>query len=325
MTERITTIGALEAPLSEWGSFLTAESGAGPLEPRLPSDAELIRGELDRTQLDLITFETERHVVRRTSAHVAMAPKRHIFMVQLRGHSTLFPVDTDDTLSLGPGDIGYWTSESPYRWEFTGPFTLLTLRAPFHAVEVAPATLEPLIGRSFPSDRGFARVVVPFAEQVLNDPRLLSSQNGTRIVQNIVSLFTTMLLGELDLKSGQDRSGPAFRRAVDYITEHLAESLDLRSIAEANDMSTRYLQSLFQARGTSVSAWIRLRRLDAARQALADPTMLAMSIGQIAAGQGFVDQAHFSRSFRSIYGESPSAWRERAAVVDAASDTTASL
>lgn len=312
MAERFTVGSELGDSLSDWGRFSTRTAAADLVAAPEPTSGALIRGQLDRTQLDLIEIEAERHVVTRTPAHVAHTPQRHIFWVQLRGQGLWTPADGRPPLTLTAGHVGYWTSEVPYRWELDGPLTMLTLRAPFHAVDVTPQTLHPLIGHAFPDSRGLARLAVPFARQVLDDPELLIGQNGTRILRDIVSLFTTMLLGELDLHEASDRSRPAFLRVVEYLAEHLAEPLDLRRIAADNDMSPRYVQSLFQDRGTSISEWIRLRRLEAARQALADPTLAALSIGRIAADHGFVDQAHFTRSFRANYAETPSQWRGRA-------------
>ncbi|MEQ6896366.1 AraC family transcriptional regulator [Microbacterium sp. KR10-403] len=292
----------LDESFDTWGRFDTGAPGG-----------RLVRGELDRTQLDHIRIDAPRHVVVRTAAHVARMPApMHIMFVQHGGRSILHPSDGSDPFVFEPGDIGYWTSELLYRWEFTGPFELLMVRAPFAAVDLSPAALRPLIGHALPSDSGIARLVVPFVEEVLADPALLAGQSGTRIVQNVVGLFTTMLAGALDLAAAQDRSAPAFLRVIEHIAAHLPEPLDLRRIAADNDMSVRYVQTLFHERGTSVSEWIRMRRLERARQALADPTLTGIGVGQLAASCGFADQAHFARAFRAAYGESPTQWRERA-------------
>lgn len=313
MAERFIHSEEFGGSLDDWGRVVESKSMPGRSGTWLRATGELIRGELDRTQLDLISIEAERHVVSRTLSHIAQRTgPRHIIPVQLRGRSVLRPTDGSGSISLEEGDIGYWTSDLPYQWEFHGPFTLLMLRAPFTAVDLPPAALRPVTGRSFPSHTGLARLVVPFAEDMLRDPSLLVGQTGTRIVQNLVSLFTTVLVGELDLVNGRDRSAPAYRRVVDYIAEHLTESLDLRRIADDNDMSTRYVQSLFQERGTSVSQWIRLRRVESARQALADPALVSASVGQIAANNGFTDHAHFTRTFRATFNETPTQWRSRA-------------
>ena len=63
----------------------------------------------------------------------------------------------------------------------------------------------------------------------------------------------------------------------------------------------------------SVCGWIRHRRLEQCRQDLADPAQERLSITHIAFRWGFNDVAHFSRSFRETYQQSPRDLRRRAA------------
>lgn len=299
MTEHLVLTREFGHSLDDWGTS-TAATG------------ELLRAALDRTQLDLLTIHAPSHEVVRGPTHVAAASEPlHVIVVQLSGSGVLRPEDGTAAITLEPGDVGYWTSTMPYRWQFTGPTRLLIVRVPFAALDIVPGALRPLIGRTFPSASGIARYVVPFAEDVLGDPDVLAGQSGTRIVQNLVSLLTTMLVEELDLVDARNRSAPAFRRVAEYIATHLGDDLDVRTVAAENAMSTRYLQALFQDRGTTVSAWVRMRRLEATRQALADPAQHALGIGAVAAQYGFGDQAHFARLFRATFAETPSRWRAR--------------
>lgn len=297
MTEHLVLTREFGHSLDDWGTSTTATG-------------ELLRAALDRTQLDLLTIHAPSHEVVRGPAHIGGEPL-HVIVVQLSGSGRLHPDDGTPAITLEPGDVGYWTSTMPYRWQLTGPTRLLIVRVPFAALDIVPGALRPLIGTTFPSASGIARYVVPFAEDVLGDPDVLAGQSGTRIVQNLVSLLTTMLVEELDLADARNRSAPAFRRVAEYIATHLGDDLDVRTVAAENAMSPRYLQALFQDRGTSVSAWVRMRRLEAARQALADPARHGLGIGAVAAEYGFGDQAHFARLFRATFGETPSRWRSR--------------
>lgn len=299
--------------LDGWGDFAGEDGRQGPPGEWIRAEGELVRGELDRTQLDLITVQSQRLVVTRTAEHVHRTPGvRHIVVVQVAGSSVLTPGDGHGPVRLGPGDVSYGHSNVPYRWEFAGPMTLLMLRTPFAAFDVPPATLQSLLGEPFPSDRGYARLAVGFARQVLEDPELLHGSNGPRIVQDIVGLFTTMLAGQLLPAADTDPTEPVFRRVVEYLSEHLAEPLDLPRIAAAHDLSTRSVQGLFQERGMTASGWLRQRRLEVARGVLADPAWAGSTITQVATAHGFADHAHFTRSFRAAFGETPSRWRERA-------------
>lgn len=303
----------LGAALDGWGTF-TGPDGRRVLPGQwIHAEGEVIRGELDRTQLDLITVDGLGFTVTRTAEHVDRTPAtRHIVVVQLAGTSVLTPGDGHAPVHLRPGLVSYGHSHVPYHWEFSGPMQLMMLRAPFASFDLAPAVLQSLLGEPFGADSGYARLVVDFARSVVDDPDLLRGPNAPRIVQDVVGMFATMLAGQLVPAEHTDASEPAFRRVVEYVSQHLADPLDVPRIAAANGMSTRYLQSLFQDRGMTVTGWVRQRRLETARQRLADPAWAEATITRVATAHGFADQAHFSRSFRAAFNETPSRWRERA-------------
>lgn len=299
--------------LDGWGRFASADGQDAPPGEWIRAEGELIRGGLDRTQLDLLRVDAPGLVVTRTAEHVARTPDvKHIVVVQLDGTSILTPTDGRPPVHLGTGAVSYGDPTVPYRWEFEGALSLMMLRVPFAAFPLAPASLRPILGQPFSSHDGFARLAVGFAQDVLKDSDLLARPTAPRIVQNVVDLFATMLAGRLAETHSDDPTQPAFRRVIAYIAEHLTQPLGLPQIARAVDMSPRYVQSLFQLRGMTVSGWIRQRRLEVARQALADPAWAGADIAQVAASHGFSDHSHFTRAFRTAYGETPSQWRTHA-------------
>ena len=102
------------------------------------------------------------------------------------------------------------------------------------------------------------------------------------------------------------RADGLLQRIKDHIDQHLREpDLGPERIAKAHFISTRYVHKLFQPEGTTVSAWIRSRRLEGARRDLADPEYAGLTISALAARWGFSDPARFSRAFRAVYGCSP--------------------
>jgi AraC-like DNA-binding protein len=110
--------------------------------------------------------------------------------------------------------------------------------------------------------------------------------------------------------------GPAALRAAQLhrvrqtIETLLAEpDLTLRRVAEAEGVSTRYLQKLFAGSGESFSTYVRLRRLERCRLDLLSPRYGGNSISTICFHWGFNGSAHFSRAFRRQYGKSPREYR----------------
>ncbi|MDR2256035.1 MAG: helix-turn-helix domain-containing protein [Arthrobacter sp.] len=310
MTQRLVRSHGFGDTLIDWGYFDEAPPSAAREHP---GEGGLIRGELGTTELDLITIEAPRLAVSRTTAHVRSAPgPRHILTVQLRGESVLAPSDGAEPILLAPGEVGYWDSQMPYRWDFTGPVELLMLRVPFASLELAPAALSAVRATRLAVDAGHAGLAVDFARGALAHPTLFHGPLGTRALGDVARLFTTLLATVVQAAGASERGAPAFARAVEFIGARLGEPLTLAGIAAATGMAPRTLQGLFQERGTTVTAWIRLRRLEAARAALADPAHAGRTLADLASSFGFADHAHLARSFRATYGETPSAWRARA-------------
>lgn len=304
------------ASLGRWADLVDpAESPFQSMEPEHAFiEGRLVRREIDRTNADLIEVSATKHTATRTPEHIRSTPERLCLVtVQLHGSGTFTQLRTGASTRLTPGSIVFWTSEVPYRWDHDGDFSLLMVRFPVAALQLAPAQIRELVGAEIRADSGHAARVVRFALDAVQDTELMNGPTGIRALQNLVDLFGTLLAGALEIEPDRAQSAPVFRRVIAYIHEHLdSDDLDVATIAAANRVSTRYLQSIFAERGTSVSAWVRSRRLEAVRRMLADPAHSGDSIGVLCAAAGFTGQGSFSRMFREAYGETPSAWRQRA-------------
>lgn len=273
---------------------------------------KLYRQILDRISANLIDVRTQRHVVHRTAEHIRHTPEPlYVVNFQIAGTSTF--TQAGSSAVLEPGDYAVSSSQVPFDWEFDGDFTVFMLRFPQAFIDAPPQSFLPLLGRALRPTDGFGVHLSPFVASVARDPDLLRGPVGRRVAQNLVDLFTTSFLDFLEQTRGDEASGtPVFQRVTAYIAEHLSDpELGVASIAAANFISTRYLQVIFQEHGTTVSAWIRERRLAGVRRALSDPMLADRSIGELARRGGYADQAHFSRLFRQAFGESPKQWRER--------------
>ena len=273
----------------------------------------LHRQVLDRISAHLIDIRASRHVVHRTAEHIRTTPEPlYVVNFQVAGTSTF--TQAGSSAALEPGDYAVSSSQVPFDWAFDGDFTVFMLRFPQAFIDAPPQSFLPLLGRALRPSDGFSAHLSPFVASVAQDPDLLRGPVGRRVAQNLVDLFTTSFLAYLEQTRGDADSGtPIFQRIATYISEHLVDpELDVASIAAANFISTRYLQAIFQEHGTTVSSWIRERRLAGARRDIGDDLLSDHSIGELAERWGFVDQAHFSRVFRQAFGESPKQWRSRA-------------
>src|SRR6202043_461961 len=82
-------------------------------------------------------------------------------------------------------------------------------------------------------------------------------------------------------------------------------------VAEAEGISERYMQKLFEGSGSSFTHYLRERRLQRTSAELSNPAEAHHSISEIAYRNGFNDSAHFSRAFRHRFGLSPREFRQQ--------------
>jgi AraC-like DNA-binding protein len=318
MSGRFEEIRGSAEDLGSWHALVTGTqppfqrvkmaSGAAQFSGRLSCQV------LDRISAHLVEIKASHHVIRQTEEYTRTTPEAlYVIMFQLDGASHF--TQAGARAVLRPGDYTVSTSTVPFEWEFIGDFSVFMLGFPQAFIDAPPQSLLPLTGQALSPDDGFGKHMVPFIESIARDPDVLRGPVGRRVAQNLVDLFTTSFLAHLERRSGSAElpSASMFQRLVDYIGRHLSDpELDSQQVAAANFISTRYLQSIFNKHGTTVSSWIRERRLGGVRRDLSDPVLADRSIGELATKWGFLDHAYFSRLFRQAFGESPNQWRRRA-------------
>lgn len=102
-----------------------------------------------------------------------------------------------------------------------------------------------------------------------------------------------------------------FQRAKTHISQNFGDvDLDVSSLAASIGVSVRHLQVLFQKHECSVSGCLWDHRLKASARLLSSRGHAHLSIGELAYGCGFENQAHFSRRFKHAYGVAPRLYRQ---------------
>ncbi len=98
-------------------------------------------------------------------------------------------------------------------------------------------------------------------------------------------------------------------RVLDYIEQHLSETLTVKTLAEVASFSPYHFSRIFRALvGESLYAFLRRVRLEKAADKLCHTG--GDSVTQIAFDAGFASPAAFSKAFRQQHGMSPSEWRD---------------
>ena len=267
---------------------------------------------LDGRVSDGVLFSTVRasaHAVERTAAHVAASSDAYVKLtLQLAGTGML--VQDDRTALLSPGDIVLYDTSRPYTLEFADDLAAVVVMFPHRMIDADPETLRALTAVKIAGEEGFARAVSHFLAGLTSALPTLDGPTGMRITHNTMDLIATMVGHELRGSTWGDPSAELLFRIDTFINAHLNDpELGPESIAAATYISTRSLHSLFQRRSTTVSQWVRERRLEHVRKDLLDPRRAADGVAAIAASWGFIDASHFSKVFRAHAGMSPTTYR----------------
>lgn len=186
-----------------------------------------------------------------------------------------------------------------------------------HRLTIALAELQPLMFHPVTLRRPLEVLFGSAVEQLLvagAQHEVLDEHGAAHHVAGLVELLLRSALRE---ELNQVDTGAArYRDAVAYLNEHLADpELTAERVADALFISRRRLYQLFSD-GDGVSGRIRRMRIERAKQLLADPTRAQHGVGDIARQCGFVNAAHFSRTFRAIVGRTPKEFRQRASVAE---------
>lgn len=103
------------------------------------------------------------------------------------------------------------------------------------------------------------------------------------------------------------------RQALDYIEDHLSESLTMSGIAKHVGVSVRSIQQGFRDElGVSPMEYVRERRLERVREDLIDATVAdGVTVTAVAERWGFNHLGSFAVMYRKRWGESPSQTLQR--------------
>ncbi|AIE85391.1 helix-turn-helix transcriptional regulator [Fimbriimonas ginsengisoli] len=97
------------------------------------------------------------------------------------------------------------------------------------------------------------------------------------------------------------------REVVERLRDGFSESLSLESLADTAGVHVTHLARTFRrTHGCTVGDYVRRLRIEAGAR---DLRITDKPVAQVAMDAGFCDQSHFCRSFRRVYGVTPSEYR----------------
>ena len=150
------------------------------------------------------------------------------------------------------------------------------------------------------------------ATHLLDEVRYAMERNHPDGARSAALRLVTLLTQTAEVEAAIARGGlaPWQRRKVErYLREHLERPVRVGELAEQVPLSVSHFCRAFKETfGDTPHAYLIRLRLEVAQE-----LMLATDepLSQIALASGLADQAHLTKVFRRLVGETPSAWRRR--------------
>ncbi|MFI6818205.1 helix-turn-helix domain-containing protein [Nonomuraea sp. NPDC050328] len=285
----------------------------GPLDVRMDRDAplegEIHAGRLGSVGVGRIRTSTP-HSVHRTRGLIrGGGPELYRVVLVMSGQVV---VSQDDRQArLGQGEFAVYDFARPYDLAYNSGVHLAVFSLPRDMVHVE--SIGRLTAVPIPTGDGTGALAAPLMRRVATDVESYQPASAARLSTVVTDLIGTAVAehaGRAAEAPEESQTRMLLFRVHAFIEDHLGDlSLDPATVAAAHHLSLRHLHRLFATQDTTVSAWIRHRRLERCRRDLADPALHDTPVAAIAARWGLPDSAHFSRLFRAAYGLPPSEYR----------------
>ncbi|WP_225859191.1 helix-turn-helix domain-containing protein [Streptomyces albicerus] len=232
--------------------------------------------------------------------------------VALQLHGSTAVLHGGNEVFLEPGDIVFCDPGRPGSPRFGEHSRMTVFRIPRRCLGIADSDLRRIMGVPLGCGEGVRALVSHFLSVLASEAEFRRTRVGDRLARNAVDLLAVLVtefVGE-EAAHSTDAGGQTLSRIRTFVELHLTDpDLSPESIALAHHISVRYLHKLFQSEGTTVSQWVRSRRLDACRRELGRAPRRRLTVAAVAHRWGFTSASHFSRAFRDAYGMSPSEWQ----------------
>ena len=202
---------------------------------------------------------------------------------------------------------------------------MLVCMIPRPVLGLEPERVARMTATRIGGDDGIAWALAPFLER-LADLAIRGEVPGAhdRVVESVVDLVESLCASVIESDRmppilDASRARPARARVCEGASRRSRHWHPATSQPRCTSR-TRYLHRLFEDEGSTVSGWIRQRRLEGCRRDLADPSRCDETVTSIGSRWGLTNSAHLSRLFREAYGVSPTEYRaEQQHLADAVS------
>lgn len=240
-------------------------------------------------------------------------PDDAFFLVSWQREGRTLVSQSGRETEIGPGNIFVIDTTKPFNIETTDLWTnSVYLRN--HLIRDSFPESSALTAVPFPTDTGPGRICALLFEELFETEHRLDDRALTRYAHSIPNLLAIALAEAVSPDAGGSaHKSLTVERIKRFVRENLsAPDLDCDLISAEIGLSVRQIHQIFRSQDTTLMRWVWSERLKKIAKDLANPNLASFGISSIAFDWGFSDAAHFSRAFKSAFGETPRDFRRKA-------------
>jgi AraC-like DNA-binding protein len=209
---------------------------------------------------------------------------------------------------LGIGDFVICSSSEPYKLKFANNYKQTVFCIPQQVLQETFQSPDDFLGLRMGNEFPTHGILSQFIYSITQRMNVLDPDSLQSMEANLLHLLITSLKVERKDKLKPVESSPELhlQQIKRFIGLHIKDyQLSVDYIAQAENISKRYLHMLFKDLDVSVSRYIQLLRLEGCYQDLTNSEFNHIRTSDIALDWGFGDLSHFYRCFKSHYSLTP--------------------
>jgi AraC-like DNA-binding protein len=266
--------------------------------------------------IEVLTWAADSEIVARRTERLIRACDPECYRIILSVSGEVRVEHAGNQANLRARDIALYDVSRP--WQFThstGPEStrLVMLAFPRALVPIASTRVRPLIGALIPRSMPGRSLTAQFLIGLTNTTELTGDPDLAPVLYECTVGLLRQRLGQPDGITPRTRRLLHMARIRDIIHRHLGNPLlDPNGIAEAANISPRYLHQLFQGAELTPMQLLKRLRLQECHRRLQDPALAMTPIKDIIAAHGYLRPDQFARDFKALFGVSATQLRRLA-------------
>jgi AraC-like DNA-binding protein len=259
-------------------------------------------------EIEAVTWSADSEIVARRTERLIRASDPECYRIFLSVSGEVRMEQAGNQVDFRARDIALYDLSRPWQTRHsTGPgsMRLVMLTFPRALVPIASATVRPLMGTVMPRSLPGRSLIAQFLIGLTDTAELTDDPGLAHVLYECTVGLIRQRLGQPDGITPHTHRLLHMAHIRDIIRRHLSDPmLAPDRIAEAANISPRYLHKLFQGAELTPMQLLKWLRLQECNRSLQDPALAMTPIKDVIAAHGYARPDQFARDFKQLFGVS---------------------